>query len=681
MHNREHSMSPASLTGSLWRRLLRMAAVLAALMIVLCPPALAARKDKDPTPPMIVLQARALAREDRLEGLALLEDYLAGSPKLELEPWVGIEAGEHRRLMSDTKSAREHFLRVQQSFADHFLAGTATLGITLVDSGEHPSGNQLATMGYLTAEGAPPSMDADRFRLLALDAATSGERSAKVRGYTSKASAYATESGDPLVLARVSQSIMGMHSAGVIDPPPPVAPVETPEELATQALEHAHAALATGDLDSARNSAETFLATFPESPSVIEAQYVIQRVNAGDPVDSSLVGVLLPLSGTYAPPGRRLKRVIEMANRHAGSPMKLAFVDTEGSPERTVEQLEQLVLQRGAVAVLGPLLKENAAAAAEAAQALHVPLICLAQAEGITADRPFVFRGFLTPVQQVQQLVEHVTTKLGLQRFAVLAPDNSYGKLASEAFTAEVLQRGGEVQQQVYYDPTSGDFRKSAAELAAKDYTARSYEFHKLKEDARKRGMDPDKVVLPPMVEYQAIFIPDSYQRVPLVASALAYEEFAIGEFKPKRDDIPLLLLGLNGWNDDSIARQGGKYVRGGVFVDAFFPGSDELQVQSFIASFRTEFERSPGTVDALGYDAARMVAQAVAQGPGRREVMQEVLMAVELPDSVSGGVRFDEQGEVIRSLEVLAIGKDRIERWQPEPIESAPPGLESPTP
>jgi len=672
MHNREHFMSPASLTGSPWRRLLRMAAILAALTFVLCPPALAARKDKDPTTPMIVLQARALAREDRLEGLALLEDYLAGSPKLELEPWVGIEAGEHRRLMSDTKSAREHFLRVQQSFAEHFLAEAATLGITLVDSGEHPSGNQLATMGYLTAEGAPPSMDADRFRLLALDAATSGERSAKVRGYTSKASAYANESGDPLVLARVTQSIMGMHSAGVIDPPP-AAPVETPEELATQALENAHAALATGDLDSARKSAETFLATFPESPSVIEAQYVIQRVNAGDPVDGSLVGVLLPLTGTYAPPGQRLKRVIEMANRHAGSPMKLAFVDTEGSPERTVEQLEQLVLQRGAVAVLGPLLKENAAAAAEAAQALHVPLICLAQAEGITADRPFVFRGFLTPVQQVQQLVEHVTTKLGLQRFAVLAPDNSYGKLASEAFTAEVLQRGGEVQQQVYYDPTSGDFRKSAAELAAKDYTARAYEFRKLKEDAEERGMDPDKVVLPPMVEYQAIFIPDSYQRVPLVASALAYEEFAIGEFKPKRDDIPLLLLGLNGWHDDSIARQGGKYIRGGVFVDAFFPRSGELQVQSFIASFRTEFDSSPGTVDALGYDAARMVAQAVAQGPGRREAMRELLMAVELPDSVSGGVRFDEQGEVIRTLEVLSIGKDIIERWQPEPVSPAP--------
>ena len=660
-------MKPSLHLQKTTRPLLALLLAAVALVFLVLPDALAARKDKDPTPPMIVLQSRTLAREDRLEGLALLEDYLAGEPKPELEPWVGVEAGEQRRLMNDLKSAREHFLRVQQSFPDHFLAESATLGITLVDSGERPSGNQIATLGYLTADGAPPSMDADRFRLLAIDAADSGERSSKLRGHTSKATAYAEESGDPIVRARVTKSLMALHSAGVIDPPS-VGQAATPEDMATQALEQAHAALAEGDLDRARRSAETFLTTFPESPAVREAQYVIRRVEAGDPIDPTLVGVLLPLSGTYAPPGQRLKGVIEMANRHAGSPMRLVFMDTEGDPDRSVELLEELVLERGAVAVMGPLLKESAAATAEAAQAMHAPLVCLSQAEGLTTERPFVFRGFLTPVQQVQQLVEHAITQLGLTRFAVLAPDNSYGKLAAEAFGTEVLQRGGEVQQQVFYDPAAGDFRKSAVELAAKDYEARSWEFHKLKEDAEERGMDPDKVVLPPLVEYQAIFIPDAYQRVPLVASALAYEEFAVGEFKPRRDDVPLILLGLNGWHDDALAVQGGKYVRGGVFVDAFFPASEELQVQSFIASFRQEFERSPGTVDALGYDAARMVAMAVAEGPGKREAMREQLLGVELPDSVSGGVRFDEQGEVVRTLEVLTVAEEHIERWAPEP-------------
>ncbi len=648
-------------------RQLGLVILAAALTLLLAPSqASAARRAEEPSVPMIVLQSRALARSDRLEGLALLEDYLASDPKPELVPWVTLEAGEQRRLMNDPKSAREHFLRVQQGFPEHLLNEAATLGITLVDAGERPSGNQLATMGYLTALGAPPSMEADRYRLLMLDASHSEERGARIRQMTSKASAYAEESGDPIVLARLTQALMALHDGGVIDPPQ-VQAQQTPEELAIRSLEQAHEAMAEGDLDAARKSAETFLATFPESPRVREAQYIILRSQAGDPVEPGLVGVLLPLSGTYAPPGLRLQRVIEMANRHAGSPMRLEFVDTQADPDRTVEELERLVLERGAVAVLGPLLKENAAAASEAAQALGVPLVCLAQAEGITTDRPFVFRGFLTPVQQAQQLVEHVHTQMGLERFAVLAPDNAYGKLAAEGFTAAVLQKGGEVHQQVFYDPSAGDFREPAAELAAKDYEARESEFFKLRREAEEKGMDPSKVVLPPMVEYQAIFLPDAYQRVPLVASGLAYEEFAIGEFKPRKNDVPMPLLGLNGWHHDDLARLGGDYVRGGIFVDAFFPRSEEIQVQSFISAFRQEFDHEPGTVDALGYDAARMVAQAVAEGPASREAMRQLLSAVVLPDSVSGGVRFDEQGEVIRVLEILTVGDERIERWEPE--------------
>ena len=99
--------------------------------------------------------------------------------------------------------------------------------------------------------------------------------------------------------------------------------------------------------------------------------------------------------------------------------------------------------------------------------------------------------------------------------------------------------------------------------------------------------------------------------------------------------------------------------------------------MQSFVASFRQEFERDPGTVDALGYDAARMTAMAVAEGPAARSTMRDLLLTVELPDSVSGGVRFDENGEVMRTLEVLVVGKELIERWSPE--EELEPPIDAP--
>ncbi len=642
------------------------------MLLATAPPADAARRAKDLQEPMIVLQSRELARQERLEGLALLEDYLEGDPKPELAPWVILNAGEQRRLINDLKGAREHFEQLRSGYPDHPLHDAAVLGITMVDAGEHPSGNQLATMGLLTAEGAPASLDADRYRLLALATTAEGDRPKQQRSHVAKANAYAEESGDPLVQARLSKSLARIAN-------PAMAAMEPdhgvdPDQLASQSLERAHQAMAEGDADGARRAAESFLATFPESPAVREAEYLIQRAERGDPYDERLVGVLLPLSGTYAPPGQRLQRVIEMANRHAGSPMRLVFVDTQGEPERSVELLEELVLERGAAVVMGPLLKESASVAAETAQALHVPLVTLSQAEDITTDRPFVFRGFLTPAQQVEALMEHVMGTMDLVRFAVLAPDTSYGHVAAEAFTAAAAQRGGSVLKTVYYDPAAGDFRGPAAELADKDYKARAWEFHKLKEDAEERGMDPDKVVLPPRVEYQAIFIPDAHQRVPLVVSALAYEEFAIGAFKPKRDDVPLVMLGLNGWHHDQLAVDGGKYVRDGILVDAFDLDDPSIQVESFAGAFQQEFDRDPGVVDAMAYDAARMVAATVVDSPGHREQARDALAAVELPDTVSCGRSFDEQGEVQRELLVLTVFEETIGLWEPEPEEGAEP-------
>jgi ABC-type branched-subunit amino acid transport system substrate-binding protein len=631
-----------------------------------------ARRDKEPEVPSIVVQARTLARSDRLEGLAVLEDYLAGDPALELLPWVAVEAGEQRRLIDDLSSARAHFQRVRACCADSPLAEVATLGLALVDAGEHPSGNQIATLGLLAAPQAPATMDADRQRLLALAALAEGDH-AKARAAAARARVQAQDSGDELVLARVAHSLAQVPDEA---PPPPGAPPSAnPEELLGRTLDRGWRLLEDGDLEGAKKAAESFLATFPESVRAREAEYLVKRVAAQDRTDTRLVGVLLPLTGTYAPPGLRLKQVIEMANQHAGSPMRLVFLDTGGTPEHTVALLEQLVLERGAVAVMGPLLKEDASLAAEAAQALHVPMVSLSQTEGLTGDRPYVFRGFLTPVQQVRALVAHAMGPLGFTKFAVLAPETSYGRLTAEAFATEVAERGGAVERQVFYDPSAGDFRKPAAELANKDYKARAGEFYRLKKAAEERGMDPDKVVLPPLVDYQAIFIPDASQRVPLVASALAYEEFAIGTFKPRRDDVPLTLLGLNGWHDDQLAVTGGSYVRGSVLVDAFDPDSADPATRAFIDSFQQAVGDRPGVVDALGYDAARMVAEAVRTGPTSRAAMRRALAQVELPDTVSGGRRFDDQGEVIRQLHILEVGAERIEPWHApeEPIPPAP--------
>jgi branched-chain amino acid transport system substrate-binding protein len=644
------------------RLLLLLLVLLGALW---APAAPAGKRPSAPGEPSIVVEARAVASRSRPEATAILEEYLGGSPNPALVPWVELNAGEIRRLSGDFEKARHFFVRLRDEFPEHELHEAALLGIAMVDAGETPSGNQLATMALLDAPGAPPSLDADRWRLLALDASSHADE-AKAKDCAQKA--IASAAGDAEVTARVMATIRKIPAALSLVPPPTV-----PLDPSMATLERLRLAMEQRDFALAKKIAETYIATFPESRSVGEARYALARIEKGDPVRTDVVGVLLPLSGEYMLAGERLKEMISMANENAPNPITLVFRDEGGTPEKAVAALQSLVTEHGAIAVLGPLLKESSKAAAEVAQSLRVPLVTFSPAEGLTTDRDFVFRGFMTPEQQVRALVEHVMVERKLTDFAVLAPDNPFGHNVAETFSTEVISNQAPPPRVVYYDPSQADFRRTAQELACKDPKARAGELARLRAIARARGANPDTVVLPPSVSFDAILIPDAANRVALVASALAYEEFAIGTFRPKYDSRSILVMGLNGWHDDHLATDGGKYVRGGIFVDAFDPHDASPSVSAFVAAATPRLQETPGVVEAMAFDATRLVLDALAHKPTSRESCRNLLVQARLADPVAQGASFNERREIDRQFLVFVVGSQAVERFggfEPAPME-----------
>ena len=617
--------------------------------------------------PAIVLQARAVAKQgDRMEAIAILEDYMADGGNAELMPWVAIEAGEQRRLSGDPTSARVHFERVARSYPDHPSKDAAILGLALLafDAG-NASGNTEATLGLVADDLAPPTMNADRYRLLALAAANEG--SDDVDALVAKALKYAEE--DPATASRTYTALQHLVPEDTTVPDA----VDTADGDVA-ALNRAWAALRASDYERASELATSLQSTFPDSEYLHEATWIQKRADARDPYDNRRIGVLLPLTGKYAPPANQLKEALQMAVEDSGGAVQLVFRDTEGDPEKAKELFEELVLSDGVAAVVGPLLTECALAVAPEAQAAHVPLISLSQASGLTLDNDYVFRTWPTAELQVDGLLDYVMDKQGMTNFAMMAPDTDYGRAARDAFVSGVEQRGGSVTAIVMYDPTQTDYRKDAEKLGRKDYEARKSELYKLRKEAEDRGDDPSKVVLPPTVDFDAIFLPDSHTRVALVASALAYEEFAIGNFQPTKKATPVPLLGLNGWNNDELYKRGGLYVQNALFVDAFF-GSDE-KVEPWVEDFRNIEGRSPTVLDAVGYDTGRLVSVASRMDAAHRDDWREALKGAQVSRPVSGSTTFDDEGELSRRYYVLTIKRDRgirlVDPLPPEP--EAPP-------
>jgi hypothetical protein len=158
-----------------------------------------------------------------------------------------------------------------------------------------------------------------------------------------------------------------------------------------------------------------------------------------------------------------------------------------------------------------------------------------------------------------------------MSRFAILYPLTPYGEAARDLFASAAQAKGASIARAIGYAEDSKDFLKVAQDLGQKDDPARAAEWADARNAARRDGEDLHKATIPPRTDFDAIFIPDNHRRVPLVASALAYEEFPVGTFKPHRDDRPIVLLGLNAWDQESFPRDGGKYVQNCLFVDAFY--------------------------------------------------------------------------------------------------------------
>lgn len=637
---------------------------LALLTLLLSLSTCAARRG-ELAPPDWVADAAQTGGDDRAKAISALETYLAGKPEPEIEPWALVWAGEQRRLAGDNARARAWYEQAAERYPTHPLKEAAVLGMALVDADTSLSGNTLATMQLIGDRAIPTTMNADRYRLLARVAADEGTAAPKVRDLARRSLDYAQS--DPTVEARVRGSLADLLPAdGEAHVAAPAA------DLA--ALNQLRATLQARDYGDATAQGRRFAETFPDSPLAGQAQGLTRRAEARDPTVANRVGVLLPLSGEYAAPGERIKAAISWANDREGGPLELVFADTRGDPTRAVAELDRLVLEKGCVAVIGPLLKPEVEAAAREAQILEVPLVALSQSADPTPAGDFVFNAQITLEQQVDAMASYAIQRRNLTTFAVLYPKNAYGENSRDLFTAAVTRLGGQVVRTEGYEPDARDFLDPARRLGNKDFKAQAGELARLRREAEAKGQDPSKVTLPPKVDFQAIFIPDSVQRTGLVVSALAYEEFPVGTFRPHRGDTPVALLGLNGWNSPDLPRAGGTYMRNSLFVDAFY--GDDPAVASFVSAYETALGRKPMVLDAVAWDTTRLVAVATKKAGADRAAVRAHLVSATVDAPMAGATSFGEDRELEHELRVLTLTSSGIApavEIEPSPEPPAP--------
>ncbi|HHO54139.1 MAG TPA: hypothetical protein ENK18_25530 [Deltaproteobacteria bacterium] len=616
-------------------------------------------------PPDVVEDALAFSTTDRDRAIQLLEDALAGRKLDKDSSVILLHAGEQRRLNGDAAEAGAWFAKVLSISATGTEAPAARLGQALIQAAEGDTSRPvMSTLRNTSDRDVLDTQNADRYLLLAIDAARSDE-ARSVSSYSKRALSFAQT--DPEVLARVEQTLQELAQS----PPSEITPPAIGEG-AGGPLEEAEEAYLRGDLEGARRQAER--AAGDPDPRIAEAAAGLLRTLNGAPVRSDQIAVVLPLSDRYGSVGNNVREALLYG--FGGSAGRLRFYDSGSTAETAVAALEGAVLQDGAIAVIGPLLSDESEAMVEAAESLHVPLISLSQSYEPTEDAVWAFQAMHTWGDQIDALLEWVMTQRGMSSFATFSPDKDFGNNAVALFEAKVIERGGQLRAQATYSPEEKNLLPFAVEFGE-----RADDLAQKKREAERNGGNPDTAVASPIIDFDAIFIPESSLRTPLVCAALAYQEFPMGTFQPVKGQPELPLLGLSTWNNEDLIATGNEYIRNSLFTDVF-SSSVRPEGDPLIEGYRQATGRTLSSLEAAVIDAGKLVGAAANAGATHRGAFRDALVTASVSDSITGASGFDpETLRARRNMLILTLTRDSIDAVGEIPLHGATPSMAPPVP
>ena len=132
----------------------------------------------------------------------------------------------------------------------------------------------------------------------------------------------------------------------------------------------------------------------------------------------------------------------------------------------------------------------------------------------------------------------------------------------------------------------------------------------------------PEGLPLPPMVDFDALFVPDTYDRIGMIAPQLSFH-----------DVRGVQLLGTNGWNHPELLRIARGHVRGAVISSLFDENSELAFVADFVERYARTFGEKPDVFSAGAFDAANLVLlQLVTAGNTRDAVLRGLHSVVAYP-------------------------------------------------
>lgn len=659
------------------RRVAAALALLAALTVACETPHLGSRDRQD-----YAHAVETMARDEDA-GIAALRSFLSMHPRSDLSDDAALRLADALVARGESREATEHLIWALRNHplgdrSDELRWRLATL--------QRERGNPDAA--YRTAREIrlsllPAESRREVHRLLAALAGEAGRLGARLRWLAQVRADTPEGEARASVDREIDATLAEMSSEDL---------QQAAEQLGRRVpggrvrIRQAELLVERGDAEGAERALE-IAGRLPLSPSDAERLAFLEARLAGAPdipgvfspgdlpdgarVQGTL-GVVLPLSGPLAVPGGgALDGVVLASGVFRSQPfetrsggLRLLVRDSRGDPRLAAEAVRTLAADPEVLAIIGPLTAREAEAAAVEADQAEVPLLALTRHEDVAAGRPWTFRLGLTPRDEVDLLAEYAVSHLGVRSAAILYPRDSYGLRLRALFWDALERRGARIAGVAAYDVEATDFadpigKLTGFQLLSEGQKAALARRRGLLETAKRRPpkaarelrdaaaevRGPGGAPLPPIRDFDAVFIPDSHENVGLIAPALAFH-----------DVRGVRLLGASGWNHAGLLSLGGSHVEGAVFTGGVATGSPSPVLAHFAERFQSAYGRPPDALAATAFDATLLLIRELLAGRADRVAVRDGLHTAKPLGGVSGAISLAADGAAHRRPHLLGV-------------------------
>lgn len=354
---------------------------------------------------------------------------------------------------------------------------------------------------------------------------------------------------------------------------------------------------------------------------------------AGDDAksDEIKIGANFEMTGNVANYGNATLEGLKLAIKEAndaggvnGKKIKLVEVDNKSEASESVNAATKLISDDKVKLIVGPAVTANVIAESQVATDNKVPVLAPdATSPAVTVEngqvKDFIFRSCFIDPQQGDVMAKFAIENLKAKT-AVIYVDNSsdYSKSLGQVFKEKFEAAGGKVVMEEAFLQKDQDFKAALTKIK----TANA----------------------------DVIFIPAYYEEV----GKIVKQARELGITQP--------LLGTDGWDDFKVADIAGADALNNTFFSTHYSDKDE-SVKAFIDAYTKEYNHAPNVFAALGYDAGKLLVDAIKRAGSDDTVkIKDALASTKDLQVGTGIITMDKNHNPIKQAVILENkGGDRV--------------------